>query len=79
MSERIKRSMASVFGVPIASIPDDATINVFPEWDSLRHLELMLALEKEFGVHISTNAMLELLSMRAIEEYLNQRQMAKPE
>ena len=71
MRERIKQTMASVFGVPAATIPDDAAANEFPEWDSMHHLELMLALEAEFGEHISTETIGELLSFRAIEAYLS--------
>ena len=62
--------MAAVFLLAVESLPDDSAIDAVPEWDSLRHLELMLALEMEFGVRISTSAMLELLSLQAIEEYL---------
>ena len=70
MRERIKRVMARIFGVPIAAVPDDADVNGFAQWDSLRHLELMVALEMEFGVRISSEAMVELLSLEAIEEYV---------
>lgn len=70
MREHIKQVMASTFGVPVGVIPDDARINELPEWDSLRHLELMLALETAFAVRISTDRMLELLSLEAIEDYL---------
>lgn len=70
MSERIKGVMAQVFGISANDIPDDAAVGKVAEWDSLRHLELMLAIEMEFHVRISTNTMLELLSLDAIENYL---------
>jgi acyl carrier protein len=73
MSERIKQVMSHVFGKPTSALPDDPTIDNVPEWDSLRHIELMLALESEFSVHFSTEAMLELLSMDAIAAYLREQ------
>ena len=73
MRERIKQVMARTFQVPAAEIPDDASIDLFPKWDSLAHLELMLALEMEFSVSISTDAMLDLLQLEAVENYLRQK------
>ena len=70
MRERIKQVMAGSFQVPLEEIPGDASINEFPKWDSLAHMELMLALELELGVRISASAMLDLLSLDAIEDYL---------
>ena len=68
--ERVKRVMAETFGLTAEEILDDSAIDEFKEWDSLSHLALMLALENEFSVHISTAAMLELFSLGAIEHYL---------
>jgi acyl carrier protein len=68
--EQLKRVLADVFVVPAEDLPDDATIDDIPQWDSLRHFELMLALEMEFGLRISTSDMLELLTVEAIEDYI---------
>jgi len=73
MRERIKQVMARTFQVAVTEIPDDASIDEFPAWDSLGHLEFMLALEMEFSVSISTGDMLELLWLDAVEEYLKEK------
>lgn len=69
--ERVKQIMARTFGVPAAEVPDDAAIEEFPAWTSLGHLELMMALEMEFGVAIPAGTMLELLTLDAIVEFLD--------
>jgi len=69
MPERVKQVLADVFGIPSSEIPDNASVGTLDGWDSLRHLELMLALESELGVPIPAEAMLELLSLDAIVEY----------
>jgi acyl carrier protein len=69
--ERVKSIMAGVFGIPAARIPDDATIETLPEWDSLGHLEVMLALEMEYGVALPTETMIELVSLQAIATFLS--------
>ncbi len=60
--------MAEVFGVD--ELPENVTTEDVGQWDSLRHLELMLELELEFHIEISSEAMPELVSLDAIEAYL---------
>lgn len=70
MRERIRGVMATVFAVSVEDLPGNASPDSFPPWDSLRQLELMLALEAEFGVRIPTDQMLSLLSVDRIEAFL---------
>jgi acyl carrier protein len=70
MREQLKQVMADLFGCTPEEIPDDADPETLAGWDSLRQVELMLALETEFGVRIPTEAMLELVSLRSIEDFL---------
>ena len=70
MRERIRQVMARTFRVPEKQMPANPSVNELLEWDSLRHLELMLGLETEFAVHISIDTMLELLSLKDIQSYL---------
>jgi acyl carrier protein len=79
MRDQIKQVIARSLGVDAARIADDSSVDSMPEWDSLRHIELMLALETDFGVHISTAEMLELLSLEAIEHHLQRELRVKPE
>lgn len=70
MHERLRRVFAEVFELDPSSIPDDASNENLPEWDSLRQLELMLALELEYGVRMPTEAMIDLQSAQSIEDFL---------
>jgi acyl carrier protein len=62
--------MADVFNLDWAELPDGVWSEDVEAWDSLHHLELMLELELEFGIEISSEAMPELSSLDAIEAYL---------
>ena len=73
MRERLRELAGETFGVSVAEVPDDASPEVLPQWDSLNHIELMLALELEYGVQISSEVLPELLSLGAIEEYLHEQ------
>jgi acyl carrier protein len=72
MRERLREMAGQTFGVPVAEVPEDASPEVLPQWDSLHHIELMLALEMEYGVQISSEVLPELLSLGAIEDYLHE-------
>ena len=68
--EKVKRMMAAAFHVSAAQIPDDASPQSVAWWDSLGHIELMLALEMEFGVTLPAEAIIDLVSLDAIESFL---------
>jgi len=66
--ERIREIMASVFALPISQIPEDAAMDTVAGWDSLAHLELMLAIEMEFSLKLSAESIMDLGSLAEIEE-----------
>jgi acyl carrier protein len=76
MRERIRAMAAEVFELPVAEVPPDASNEMLAGWDSLRHIELMLAIELEFGARVTSEAMPELLSLEAIELYLREQGVA---
>jgi acyl carrier protein len=69
--DQIKEVMASTWGIPVRQVPDDASPQVVKEWDSLRHLELMMALEMSFQVRIPAQKMALLKTLDAIEQALS--------
>jgi acyl carrier protein len=72
MRDRVKHVVARVLEVDPSEIADDAATEQFAAWDSLRQLELVLELEAEFGVRVSSDTITELTSVPKIEEYLAQ-------
>jgi citrate synthase len=67
---RIEELVASVFGIPAERVTDDLAYDSIPEWDSLNHVKLMLALESNFGKEIDEDLMVELTTIRAIREFV---------
>ena len=74
MKQRIKEVMGRAFAIEAASIPDDAAIGTLPGWDSLGHVTLMMGIEQEFGVSLTTEAMRQALTLAALEDYVTQAQ-----
>ena len=51
-SERLKQVMAAVLEVDASTLTERSSMDDVPGWDSLRQLNLVLALEEAFGVSI---------------------------
>jgi acyl carrier protein len=68
---KIRQVMSAVFEVPLESITDDASSDNIENWDSLRHLNLILALEEEFGVSIPDEEVGNLVNYKIIELVIN--------
>ena len=49
---KLKQVIGSVLGVPAESIDDSTSTDTLEDWGSLEQLNLILALEEEFGVEI---------------------------
>jgi citrate synthase len=65
----VRRVIATALGVAPERITDDLEFGVLPEWDSLNHVNLMLALETALGTQIDADQMIELTNVRAILEF----------
>jgi acyl carrier protein len=70
IDDRIKQIIAAVLSRDIEEIHDDASPDTLSNWDSLRHMNIVLALEEEFGVHFDEQRLLELTSFALLREEL---------
>jgi acyl carrier protein len=57
----------------IENFTEDLSIDNVPGWDSMAHVGLILALQKEFAVSISPADAIELTSVKNIIQYLAKR------
>jgi acyl carrier protein len=67
IKEKIGSVMAIVFEVGIDSINEDSSADTIETWDSLRHMNLILALEEEFNVVIPDEEVGNLMNFKLIE------------
>lgn len=70
--EKLKGVLAKVFGVEIGFITDDASPDTIEEWDSLRHMNLVIALEETFGVELDDDQVAEILTYKLIKIVLEE-------
>ena len=52
---------------------DDDSPSTIPEWDSLSHISLVMALEAEFGIQFEADDLASMTSIAAIRDRLGDR------
>ncbi|MBC8188734.1 MAG: acyl carrier protein [Proteobacteria bacterium] len=74
MDEReIKEILAEALGMPAADIPDDAKQGEFEKWDSVRHLNFVVALEKKFDIEFEPEEIAEIRTLGEVAAVVETR------
>ena len=71
----IKDRLETIFrqSFEIGKFAEDLSIDNVPGWDSMAHVGLILALQKEFAISVSPADAIELTSVKNIIQYLVNR------
>ena len=70
MKERVLNIVSSIMKWPLKKIHEDSSPEDIDTWDSLNQINLVLALEEEFGVKFTDDQIVEMLSVQSIIETL---------
>ncbi len=73
MTGQICALLAGLFQVPAEEIKEDLAFGDLPQWDSMGHMDVMIALEERFGVEINADTIGQLTSIPAICAYLKEK------
>ena len=73
--ERVRAVASDVLDVPAERITARASTDSIESWDSLRHLNLILALEQEFDTQFEPEEMERMTSVGQIVEILEAKGM----
>jgi acyl carrier protein len=77
MAVALEEVVAGVLNIPVGSVTNDLEFNGVPEWDSLNHVNLMLELERVYGVAIGDDEMVDLTTVAAIRQFLSHHPAAR--
>jgi acyl carrier protein len=69
--DRVRQVASDIFAVPVESIGADSSMDTIEAWDSMQHLNLVLALEEKFDVHFSPEEMDGMRSLGTIAAMLD--------
>lgn len=73
MEERVKEIIARELGVSIDEVQNDLAIGDLPEWDSLHHVAIIFALQKEFGITFSPDDLMDIEDVSDIIALVNEQ------
>ena len=65
--------MASVFEVPVESLPDSFEQSDIESWDSLHHLNLIVELESAFDISYEPEEIGEMNSFEKVVNYTKEK------
>lgn len=60
IDSRVKEIIADILGVSVDEIDDDTAIGDIAEWDSLHHIQIISAIEKEFDFRFTPDVLMDL-------------------
>jgi len=72
MNAQLQKVVARVFKINAGTLHPESGPDTIPAWDSAGHINLILALEQEFGVQFGEDEVVEMISCEAIGAALGQ-------
>ena len=69
---KLKQVLSRIFSVSLDMITDNASPDTIENWDSVRHMNLVLALEEEFDIEFTDDQVVEILSYKLIKIVLQE-------
>ena len=71
--EQLKTVLASMLDIDAAAIDSETSTDTVPQWDSVRHMNLVIALEESFGVTIPDDEVATLTSYPIIKATIEEQ------
>jgi acyl carrier protein len=68
---KIKKIMSNVLEVELDQINEKSAIDNIDKWNSLSHIALIIALEKEYDIEISAQETVKMVTFQAIVDKIN--------
>ncbi len=73
LAKRIKNVMSAVFELSADEITDHSSPDTIWSWDSLKHMNLVSALEEEFDISFTDSEILEMMNFPLIKLIISEK------
>jgi len=73
MKDKVFKILSQIMEVPVDHLNEDSSPDTVEKWDSLKHMNLILALEEEFEIQFKDEEIVEMLSVGLIVLTLNEK------
>ncbi|MDQ6666513.1 MAG: acyl carrier protein [Acidobacteriota bacterium] len=68
--QRVRRVFQEIFDDDAMEVNNESSAKTMPEWDSLAHVRLIIALEEEFDIKFTTHEVVQMACVGDLEEAL---------
>lgn len=72
LTTRVQEALINALGLAPHQVSPELAFGDLPQWDSMGHMEVMMALEANFGVEINADTIAQLTSIPAICSYIQE-------
>lgn len=72
MKEDVFGVVSQVFNIPLDQVNEDSSPDTIQGWDSLKHMNLVLTLEEEFGIQFAEEQVVEMLNVALLVEAIKE-------
>ena len=66
MNKKVFKIVSQVMGIPVEEVNEDSSPDTISQWDSLQHMNLILALEEEFKIQFTGDQTVSMLNVKLI-------------
>jgi acyl carrier protein len=73
LDQRLEKVIRGVFPIETETIDENWTSDDIPDWDSVGHLNLIMAIQKEFNIKIEIEEMFEVEKLGDITRILGKK------
>lgn len=70
MKDKIYEILGNIFEIDPNNISENLTQNDIDNWDSFRHLQLIVDLENEFGISFDNEELVSLIDIKTIVNFV---------
>ena len=67
IEQRIRNVMSAVFQISADETNEDSSSDTITSWDSLKHFNMIMALEEEFDIEFGSEEIVDLLDFKRIK------------
>jgi acyl carrier protein len=76
MVMKLEELFATILREPVSVLSNEASPATVRSWDSLRHIELVMAAETQYGVQFETSEVVTIRTLGCMRELLQQKGIA---
>jgi acyl carrier protein len=74
--EQVRNIASDIFGIPADKISAESSPETIENWDSMQHLNLVLAIEEKFGVQLDPEDIEKMKDIGAVAALVEKLQSA---